>query len=129
MNNKNMQLKSRRCKKDIAKTIAGAWHSSQSSALYQFASSGIYMIENHLRYLQEIEYALHPEYNLYPRELTKIQREQLEKLKDYLIQEGTKNGLNTTWGIHPKYGYNIPYIDENTPREIFEKIYCISYPL
>ena len=37
-----------------AKEIASDWHGGQWSALYQFASSGIYLPETHKKYLNEI---------------------------------------------------------------------------
>lgn len=112
-----------------AQRIAGTCHGGQWSALYQFASNGIYLKENHLRYLQEVETALHPEYDLYPGELSKKQEKQLNGLKYYFLLQGNRNGLKTVWGIHPKYGYNIPFADENTPKDILEKLHFIEYLL
>ena len=54
-----------------AKRIASEWHGGQWSSLYQFASSGEFNHENVLRYFQEIEHSLHPEYLLHPGFLTK----------------------------------------------------------
>lgn len=113
----------------VAQKIAASWHGGQWSALYQFASSGIYLVENHLRYLQEIETELHPEYNLIPGTLTKAQEKELNKIRTYFIRMGEKQGIETTWRVHSLYGYNIPYAGEQTPKEVLDKIIAISYPI
>ena len=111
-----------------AMQIAGAWHSGCCSALYQLYCTG-YIIENHLRYLQELESCLHPEFNLHLGELNKGQKEKLTGLKNYIIKEGEGNGIVTTWKKHPLYGYNIPFISDETVDSICKKITQIEYPL
>jgi len=113
----------------IAQKIAASWHGGQWSALYQFASSGTYLVENHLRYLQEVETELHPEYNLLPGTLPKAQEKELNRLRRYFISMGEKKGIGTNWEVHSLYGYNIPFVTEDTPKEILDKIIAISYPI
>lgn len=116
-------------RQNTAQKIAAAWHGGQHSAFYQFASSGTYQVENHLRYLQELEYCLNPEYwQAIPKELTKGDENELTKLKQYFISQGETNGIKTVWKKQPLYGYDVPYLDDDTPREITEKVFAISYP-
>lgn len=110
-----------------AKNICASWHSGQWSALYQFASSGIYTMENHLRYLQEVESCLHPEYNLYPGELNKGEERELNNLKSYFIRMGEINGLKTEFHAHTLYGYLIPYLTEDTNDDLANQVKVISY--
>lgn len=110
-----------------AKKIASHWHGGQWSSFYQFSSSGVYMIENHLRYLQEVETDLHPEYKLYPGELTKGQETELNNLKAWFEEQGRINGIETVWSKHELYGYLIPYLADNVPDELTNKITQIAY--
>lgn len=96
-----------------AQQICSNWHGGQWSAYYQYASSGIYLPANHLRYLQETEDNLHPEYALHPSELTKKDERELTNLKSFFILQGEKSGIKTDFKKHPSYGYLIPYITEN----------------
>lgn len=107
--------------------VCSNWYGGQWSALYQFLSSGIYMPENHLRYLQEIETDLHPEYNLCPGELSKRDERELNGLKQFFIKLGEKHGLKTEYHEHELYGYLIPYLTEDTPSELAEKVNVIYY--
>jgi hypothetical protein len=107
--------------------ISANWHSGQWSALYQFASSGVYMVENHLRYLQEVETCLHPEYDLHPSILNKTQKGNLVGLKWYFIRMGEKNGIKTMFKKHSIYGYLIPFVTDNTPSELVNKIQPLKY--
>jgi hypothetical protein len=108
-----------------AKEICDMWHGGQWSALYQFASSGVYTAENHLRYLQEIESDLHPEYNLYPGSLSKRNERELNSLKKFFINTGVKNGIYTEYAVHPVYGYNIPFVTESSNN--IDKIKQLKY--
>ena len=103
-----------------AQKICSNWHDGQWSALYQFSSSGIYSNANALRYLQEIETSLHPEYNLHPGELTKTNQQELEKLKRYF----NTHGLAVEYKSHPVYGYLIPYLKEDN-KEVTQLKYLI----
>jgi hypothetical protein len=108
--------------------LCSNWHGGQWSGFYQFASSGAYMIENHLRYLQEVESCLHAhEYALRPYDLSKKDERELTGLKAFFEHLGEKNGIKTVWETHPLYGYDIPYVAEDTPKKIIEKIYVIKY--
>lgn len=110
-----------------ARRIANDWHGGGWSALFQFGSSGIYLLENHLRYLQEVERDLHPEYDLHPSELTKKEERDLNALKDFFISQGMDNGVITVWEKHETYGYMIPYLHDDTPGELVNKIKSIYY--
>lgn len=114
-------------RKETAKKISSNWYGGQWSALYQFASSGIYTIENHLRYLQEVETDLHPEYKLYPGELNKKDETDLNNLKAFFIKSGEDNGIKTEFVQHTIYGYYIPYITEDTPDQLANQVSCIAY--
>ena len=107
--------------------ICAAWHSGQWSALYQFASSGIYTIENHLRYLQEIESDLHPEYNLHPGTLSKKDEGNLIGLKWFFIRMGERNGIKTEYHQHSIYGYQIPFLSGDTAQTVCDKIKTLTY--
>ena len=69
--------------KEKARQIASNWHGGQWSGLYQFASSGIYVSENHDRYIREVERDLN---------LAKLKKdkEDLRKLKNYFILRKAK---------------------------------------
>ena len=115
--------------KKSAIKISSNWHGGQWSALYQFASSGIYVIENHLRYLQEIEDCLHPEYALYPGTLSKKDEGNLIGLKWFFIRMGERNGIKTEYHQHLIYGYLIPFISEDTELSIYNKVQGLKYPI
>lgn len=110
-----------------AQEIASHWHGGQWSAYYQFASSGIYTIENCLRYLQETETNLHPEYNLHPGELTQRDERELNSLKKYFIRKGAEHGIKFELVPHEVYGYLIPYLAEDTPEEITNQVTQLQY--
>lgn len=97
--------------------ICSNWHNGQWSALYQFTSSGIYLPENHLRYLKEIQECLEPEYNLHPSTINKKYSSDLTCCIDFFTNEGNKHLLFTEWARHDIYGYKIPYLTGN-PRKI-----------
>lgn len=107
--------------------ISSNWHGGQWSALYQFASSGKYLIQNHLQYLKEIEEDLHPEYALYPSELSKKDKGNLIGLKWFFIRMGERNSIKTEYHKHEIYGYEIPFISEDTPNNIANNIKPTSY--
>lgn len=105
----------------LARQIANEWHGGQWSALYQFASSGVYLIENHLRYLKEVQEALEPEFYLYPTTLSKRNQASLNSLKRWFEYKGLENGIKTEWSKHSVYGYMIPHVSKDTPDEIANK--------
>lgn len=110
-----------------AKEIASHWHGGQWSALYQFASSGIMTDENTLRYFREVEDALHPEYNLYPGELTQKEERELTLLKRYFLIESEKRGLPVEFHKHELYGYLIPYLMESVPDDRANNVAVLKY--
>lgn len=114
-------------KQITAVKLAAKWHGGQWSALYQFASSGEYLIENHLRYLREIEDSLHPEYNLHPGTLNKRNEKELNGMKSFFIEAGGKQRIKTEYHNHPVYGFPIPFISEDTPFELAQTIKALKY--
>ncbi len=95
---------------DRAKEISSNWHGGQFSWLYQFASSGIFQLTDYLYYLKEVEACLQPEYfAAHPYELKKKDIAELNSLKRYFIAEAAQWGVITGYGIHPTYGYNVPF--------------------
>lgn len=66
-----------------AQQIASNWYDGQWSGLYQFLSSGIYVPENHEKYIREVEK------NLNQARLKK-DKEDLRKLKNYFILKKAK---------------------------------------
>jgi hypothetical protein len=77
-----------------AKEICSHWHGGQWSALYQFTSSGVYLIANHRKYLRDIEDCLHPEYNLHLSKLSIKNETELTRLKKYFIAQGNAAGIH-----------------------------------
>jgi len=94
------------------KEICAIWYDGLNSALYQFASSGVYMAENHLRYLKELQECREPEYYLYPGTISKRNDNELKSCIRFFEAKGIENNINTIWNNHPVYGYKIPYIKE-----------------
>ena len=97
--------------------VCAAWHGGQWSALYQFASSGIYLPENHLRYLKELQECREPEYYLHPGTISKKDDKTLQAAQNFFLKEGRKiGGIVTDWKSHPVYGYQIPYVFDALPE-------------
>jgi hypothetical protein len=111
------ELKIVQTRKEWAKKIAGYWHGGQWSTLYQFASSGIYMIENALLYLVEIQREIElPEYALRPFDRSKKDANQLLSLKKYFEDQAKKEGINITWQSWKAYGTMWPITDSEDSR-------------
>lgn len=114
-------------KHETAKKLSSQWHGGQWSALYQFGSSGVYLIENHLQYLKEVEMSMHPEYDLHPSDLSKKSEKELNSLKEFFTEQGKENGIGTEWHKHDLYTYMIPYITEDTADKIANQVKAVSY--
>lgn len=112
-----------------AQEICSHWHDGQYSAFYQFASSGIFTIENVLRYLQECENNLHPEYNLHPSILSVKNNKELNSLKSFFIKTANDNKIYIGWETHPVYGYEIPFISGATSQSIIDKVVGLRYAI
>lgn len=81
-----------------AQEIASNWHGGQWSALYQFASSGKYLVENHLLYLEEIIQEIHrPETALKPFFRSKKDQAELNSLKLWFEQYAVRYNVQTVW--------------------------------
>lgn len=104
--------------KDRAKEICSNWHGGQWSSLYQFASSGVYLVENHLKYLKETQECREPEYYLHPGTISKKDDKELKKLIAFFEYKGQENGITTEWHKHSDYGYMIPYITQENEKVI-----------
>lgn len=102
-------------KEHKAKQIAAKWHSGQWSALYQFSSSGFYQA-NILRYVWEVKQCMLPEFfSVYPQELTKKDKNELQNLMRYFIE---RSRVKIEWTKHPNYGYPVPYAENVNPINI-----------
>jgi hypothetical protein len=109
--------------KDRAKEICNAWHGGQWSALYQFGSSGIFIPENILKYLKEVQENREPEYNLHPGTISIKADKELKSLIRFFEFKAFEEGIKIEWVKHSQYGYLIPYIAEN----IYDrKITCLT---
>lgn len=108
-----------------AQQICQHWHGGQWSALYQFSSSAEYSVINHLRYLQEIEENLHPEFWLKPGSLTAKDRNELTALKNYFLKTGKRHGITTEYIKHPVYGYEIPATEQAHGMNITRQKYPV----
>lgn len=108
--------------------ITTQWHGGQWSAFYQFSSSGKYMIENHLRYLQEVESCLRAhEYAPRPYDLPKRDEQELTGLKAFFVHLGELHGIKTEWEQHKLYGYMAPYLHADTPDNLSNQVAPLSY--
>lgn len=110
-----------------ASKICSYWHSGQWSSFYQFSSSGVFVPENCLRYLQECEDNLHShEMALHPYVISKKDEKELTQLKDFFIQKCESIGIEIEYKKHELYGYLIPTI-KNNPQQI--EIFGLKYLL
>jgi hypothetical protein len=114
-------------KEQIQKTCA-EWHGGQWSALYQFCSSGVYLVENHLRYLKELQECREPEYYLHPGTISKADDKRLQSAQKYFTEQGKKIGVVTDWKRHKLYGYEIPFIFD-APETIYSNIISLRIPI
>ena len=72
--------------------------------------------KNHLLCLKQVQFALHPEYNVHPHILPKKKEHELNDLKNHFINQGHLIGVETKWEvIDNKY---LPYISSNTQETI-----------
>ena len=99
--------------KNKAKEICSLWHGGQWSNLYQFASSGVFIGPNCLKYLKEIQECLEPEFYLHPATLSKKNERELNSLKNFFEFKCREMGIVITWQKHSIYGYLIPYAPVN----------------
>ncbi len=111
-----------------AQKICSNWHGGQWSSFYQFASSGVFTVENVLRYLQECEDCLHPEYALHPSILSGKDAKELNSLKRFFILTAQANNIVINFRQHPVYGYEIPFIYA-AEKEIIEKVTQLQYAI
>ena len=90
--------------------ICTDWHGGQWSALYQFASCGLYVAKNHLRYLKELQECREPEFYLYPGTISKKSDNELNSAQRYFEKIGLQQDtpIKNSWITHRTYGYKIP---------------------
>jgi hypothetical protein len=95
---------------ETAKKICSSWHGGQWSALYQFASSGVFVPDNALRYVWEIMQDLQNQHFApYPHDLKKGETKELTQLKEYFEGLILANiGLKVEYIKHSQYGYLYP---------------------
>jgi hypothetical protein len=104
-----------------AREIATDWHGGQWSALYQFASSGVYVVANHLLYLRESQENREPEYYLVPGTISQKNDKELQSLINFFNKLGLAQSepLMVDWVKHSIYGYLMPVCDDkrlNQPK-------------
>jgi len=100
-----------------AREISGEWHEGGHSALYQFTSSGVFVLENARKYLFEVQICIESEFWTYPRTLSQKDQKQLRSLKNWFTYKCKENGLAVTWAKHPDYGYLVPFLEgENVDK-------------
>jgi len=97
------------------------------TALHKLGQGKGYDMAYALQYLKEVERALRPDFNLIPGELTKREEKELNKLKEWLVFKGNEYGLKFEWEKHKLYGYVIPYLTEDTPDKLANKVKPITY--
>ncbi len=112
-------------KKESIRQICTEWHGGQWSALYQFCSSGIYLPENHLRYLKELQECREPEFYLHPGTISKKNDARLQSAQKYFTNEGKKHSIVTDWKNHPVYNWLYPFIFDARP-DIYNKIKSLT---
>lgn len=96
-----------------AQKICNSWHGGQWSALYQFASSSIFVPDNSIRYLWEIMQSLQCEwFSAHPVSLNKTENRELTQLKEYFEGQILANiGKVVEYKKHPVYGYLFPALE------------------
>lgn len=121
------QAKKRTITAERARAIASQWHGGQWSALYQFASSGIFHVPNTLKYFQELEFDLEPEFwNAKEVTRTKKDLKELNSLKKYLLQLAAENAVPVEFE-KSNYGYQIPYLMESVSEDVAQTVTPVAY--
>ena len=95
-----------------ARKIASDWHGGQWSALYQFASSGVFVPENYSRYSNEINAEIERETEYHSR-ITKKQSNELWQLRKYFEYKRNENVMKNIASI-------------NGRKRIWQPIYVIQ---
>jgi hypothetical protein len=115
-------------RKEQVQKVCADWHGGQWSALYQFASSGIYLPTKHLYYLKELQECREPEYYLHPTVLAKRENDRLQAAQNYFVSEGKKHSIVTDWKRHKVYGYEIPFVFDADPTVFanIEPLYIVQ---
>jgi len=93
--------------------ICSHWHGGQNSALYQFCSSKVFLPENILHYLKELQECREPEYYLHPGTINKKNDAELKSCQRYFVKEAQNSGIEIRWYRHSIYGYLIPEVATN----------------
>lgn len=84
------------------------WYGGQWSAIYQYLSSGIWVKENALLYVSELQENINnQEHAAKPYFLPKYQVKQLEQLISYFVRLAKDNGVIIEKSKHSFYGYPI----------------------
>ena len=97
-----------------AKEICDAWHGGQWSAIYQYASSGIFVRDNALRYVMEVLKDMYPEYwCAWETDVPTKDMRELRSLVRYFIKVARENDIPITLEKHPVYGYEFPVTTAN----------------
>lgn len=119
-------------RKETALKMCQEWHGGQWSALYQFASSGIFSHENALRYVSEVQKEIErPEYALRTFSRAKSTTDKLTKLRDFFLKLAAENNVPIVLEKHPTYGYLVPLvsIDHKLSETELNKIKPLYYQI
>ena len=90
--------------------IAENWHSGLHSAMYQFASSGVFVKENTLRYLWEAQAELINYGKLREGKLSISKNASLKSFIKGMEQLAKENGILIEWDEHIFYSYKFPVV-------------------
>lgn len=89
------------------------WYRGQHDKLYQYLSSGVFMPENILLYLNSIYAEIDGEYWHVNYYRPQYQYNELYMLKRYFEKLAFKWGITIEYKKHPDYGFTVPTIKEN----------------
>lgn len=90
--------------------IASYWHGGQWSAMYQLASSGVFLRENTLQYLWEANAELIQYGRIHEIILSKAKRNELRAFIKGIEALAKQHGIEVEWAEHPIYSYSFPVI-------------------
>lgn len=121
--NEKINTKGRLISKKRAIEICSLWHGGQWSALCQFSSSGKYLPEYQLKYMNEILCEIHSVFQMFERILTTKESKELNSLLRWFAYKGSENGIEVILIKHELYGYYYPAIMKNENDIKIEPIY------
>lgn len=92
-----------------AQSLCSRWCQHPGSAVHQFSIDGIWQVNYHLLYLNEIQEQINlPENALHPFIRSRRDTVELDQLKHFFEQKGNEHGITTLWH-RDFYGLPIPF--------------------